>query len=161
MKITLQSICYTACCWLISYLYWLKDHVEHIANKEPDSLKSITGGLILGVLNIDINIVLHFVSIIQLPYCKTCAICCITIMSEFWEVVRMGSGISLCFWVYMRGGVWLAIPKSFLCLKRIFYFLVMMLLDIARAHHQNPWYDCLESHTNYCCGHACRWEWYR
>lgn len=70
--------------------------MEHIANKEPDSLKSITGGLILGVMNIDINIVLRFVSIIiiqlftvlsnQVPYCKTCAICCITIISEFWVV---------------------------------------------------------------------------
>ena len=36
---------------------------------------------------------------------------------------RLGNGISPCFFTFLRGGVWQAIPKSFLFFEKFFGFL--------------------------------------
>ena len=54
---------------------------------------------------------------------------------------RVGNGISPCFFAFLRGGIWQAIPKSFLFFREIFLLLVY---ELFRAHEMRSQLEVTE-----------------
>ena len=54
---------------------------------------------------------------------------------------RLGNGISPCFFAFLRGGIWQAIPKSFLFFGENFLLLVC---ELFRAHEMRSQLEVTE-----------------